>query len=248
MSKNKRFLVSTILLAIACISIFTIVLDFSRFWGHYALYNLFPSYIINRINVMLAAALVWLSGKESLSSKDNRLIKYIFFLICIGEYFFLIAKPILAIIAFLLCQSLLIKRHSNGLTAKLAMSAPRQKLELIIFAIILTSIIAAAIVLLYPFDNHHSLSIIAVLYWIMLSLSLWIALANFLLSLFPKINSRMIAIGMLCFYCCDILVGLDTILDDGVMWLLANSLIWVFYTPAIALLALSCYKYTAKQE
>ncbi|MGB7606324.1 MAG: hypothetical protein WBL93_12710 [Lutisporaceae bacterium] len=246
MSENKRFLVITILLAIVSISIFTIVLDFLRFLGHYDLYNLYPSYLLNRINVILATALVWLSGKESLSQKDNRLMKCIFLIICVGEYFFLIAKPSFAITAFLLCQCLLIIRHSNGLSAKLAKTAPRQKLVLTLLAFILASIILTTVILLYPFDNHRSLSIIAVTYWAILSMSLWIVLANSLMPLFPKINSRMIAIGMLCFYCCDILVGLDTILDDGIMSLLANSLIWVFYTPAITLLALSCYKYADK--
>jgi len=246
MLKNKRFLVITILTAIVSISIFTILLDFSRFLGHYDLYKLYPSYLINRINVILATALVWLSGKDSLSQKDNRLMKYVFLVICIGEYFFLIDKPVFAILTFLFCQCLLIIRHSNGLIAKLAMAAPWQKLVLTLFAIILTSIITATVILLYPFNNYRSLSIIAVFYWTMLSISLWVAMANFILALFPKTNSRMIAIGMLCFYCCDIFVGLDTILDSGTMWLLANSLIWIFYTPAITLLALSCYKYADK--
>ncbi len=243
MSKNKRFLIITILTAIVSISIFTILLDFSRFLGHYDLYKLYPSYLINRINVILATALVWLSGKDSLSQKDNRLMKYVFLVICIGEYFFVAANPAFAVIAFLLCQYLLIIRHSKGLLGKLAMSATRHKVVLALLAIILTSIITATVILLYPFDNYRSLSIIAVFYWTMLSISLWIAIANFILALYSKTNSKMIAIGMLCFYCCDIFVGLDTILDSGTMWLLANSLIWIFYTPAIVLLALSCYKY-----
>ncbi len=246
MSKNKRFLIITILTAIVSISIFTILLDFSRFLGRYDLYKLYPSYLINRINVILATALVWLSGKDSLSQKDNRLMKYVFFIICIGEYFFVAAKPAFAVIAFLLCQCLLIIRHSKGLLGKLAMSATRHKVVLALLAIILTSIITATVILLYPFGNYYALSIIAVFYWTMLCISLWTAIANFLLALFPKANSRMIAIGMLCFYCCDILVGLDMILGDSAMSMLANSFIWIFYTPAIILLALSCYMYADK--
>lgn len=243
MSKNKRFLVSAILLAIACISIFTVVLDFSRFLGHNALYSRYPSYLINRLNVILASALVWLSGKESLSQKDNRLMRCIFFIICIGEYFFIAAMPALAITAFLLCQGLLIIRHGKGLKAKLAKAAPRNKLVLAFIAFFLAAIILTTVVLLSPFGNYKALSIIAIFYWIVLSISLWTAIANFLLSLFPKTNSSMIAIGMLCFYCCDISVGLDMLLDGSTIGMLANSLIWIFYTPAITLLALSCYKY-----
>jgi hypothetical protein len=74
----------------------------------------------------------------------------------------------------------------------------------------------------------------------------WVAAVNDMLALFPKPNSKMIAIGMILFYFCDICVGLDFILPKGTIWLLANSLIWVFFTPAITLLALSCYKYDSR--
>ncbi|MDF2521814.1 MAG: YhhN-like protein [Clostridia bacterium] len=92
MSGIKSILISAILLSIAFIALFTIVLDFSRFFGLYSFYSLYPSYIINRINVILTAALVWLAGKDSLSRADNSLMKLVFALMCIAEAFFLFAK------------------------------------------------------------------------------------------------------------------------------------------------------------
>jgi hypothetical protein len=81
-----------------------------------------------------------------------------------------------------------------------------------------------------------------VLYGLILSISLWAGIANFVLSLFPDKNSKVIAIAMVFFYLGDILVGLDGLLSSGPIWLIATSLIWVFYTPAITLLAISSYK------
>jgi hypothetical protein len=89
----------------------------------------------------------------------------------------------------------------------------------------------------------NNLVIIAGLYGIILSISLWAGLTSYILGLFPYKNSSMIAIGMLCFYFCDISVGLDGLLGSGTAWVFATSLTWIFYTPAITLLALSCYNY-----
>jgi len=85
--------------------------------------------------------------------------------------------------------------------------------------------------------------IAAYLYGIVLSISLWAGLAANTLELLPKRNSVMVAVGMICFYCCDVLVGLDAVMEAGLPWLWANSLIWIFYIPALVLLALSCYRY-----
>ncbi|HWQ30896.1 MAG TPA: hypothetical protein VN549_07890, partial [Negativicutes bacterium] len=76
-----------------------------------------------------------------------------------------------------------------------------------------------------------------------LSTSLLAALASNILKLLPQRNAEMAAAGVICFFCCDILVGLDAVLWEGIPWLLANSFIWVFYIPALVLLALSAYRY-----
>jgi hypothetical protein len=243
MSRTKKIAAGIIVLAIVILYIFTAAVDLSRFIGLYNFYNSYPNDVIKRVGVILAAVLVWLAGKDSLSREDNRLMRFIFVIVCVAEYFFLAAKPAYAITAFFVCQYLLTIRHGSGIFKGLSKAAPALKLKLAAVAIVLLGIIAATVISLYPFENYYGVSIIAITYWTMLSISVWTALANYALRLFPRANSGMVAIGMVCFYFCDICVGLDGILNSGLPWLLANSFIWIFYTPAITLLALSCYKY-----
>ncbi|HYE09918.1 MAG TPA: hypothetical protein VEF53_07050 [Patescibacteria group bacterium] len=245
MSVNKRFLIQIIILAIICISVFTIVLDFSRLFGSSILYVAYPNHIIKRINVVLAALLVWLAGKDSLNlnKQDNTKMKFVFIAIGCGEVSFLLAKPALAIGFFTVCQCLLIIRHCKGLRVKLIKASCPRKLKLALLLLILMSMPVFVIIILYPMVKLDSTIFMGIAYSFVLSISLWSALTNHILALFPYKNSKMIAIGMLCFYLCDISVGLDGLLWSGTAWLLATSLTWVFYTPAITLLALSCYRY-----
>lgn len=248
MSRSKRFQVAAIIAAAALVFIFTIAVDLSRFFGLYNFYNSYPNDLLKRINVLLAAALVWLSGSSSLNRADNNLMKLVFIIICIGEAFFLMAEPAFAIAAFAVCQCMLTFRHSKGIIPKLINAKPRQKLTLAATACAMAALIIYTFILIYPAQEHRTLAIVAVSYWIILSMSLWAALANYSLELFPKANSKMAAIGMICFYFCDICVGLDTVLPGGITWMLANSLIWTFYTPAITLLALSSYRYEIRRN
>jgi hypothetical protein len=243
MSVNKRFLIQIIILAIICISVFTIVLDFSRLFGSSILYTAYPNHFIKRINVILAALLVWLAGKDSLNKQDNNMMKFVFIGISCGEVCFLLAEPSLAIGFFTYCQCLLIIRHCKGLRVKLIRASSAQKLKLALLLLTLITMLFLGIFIFYPMLNLDVLLLMGILYGFVLSISLWAALTNHILGLFPYKNSKIIAIGMLCFYLCDISVGLDGLLWSGTAWLLATSLTWVFYTPAITLLALSCYKY-----
>lgn len=243
---NKRLLIQAILLGIICISMFTIVLDFSRLFSSSNFYSAYPSDLIKRIIVIFAALLVWLAGKNSLNKQDNTHMKYVFIVICGGEVFFLLSKPVLAIGFFTVCQCLLISRHCRGLMYKLTKASPAQKLKLALLLLTLILLFFSGIIAFYPMANINNLMVVGMLYGFVLSISLWAGLATYILGLFPSKNSKMIAVGMLCFYFCDISVGLDGLLWPSTAWLLATSLTWVFYTPAITLLALSCYRYQLK--
>lgn len=242
MSANKKILIKSIILSIICISIFTAVLDFTRLFRPENLYQAFPSDIIKRINVILAALLIWLAGKDILNKQDNIMMKFVFIIICIGEICFLLAKPSLAIGFFIVCQCFLISRHCSGLRYKLTKASLGQKLKLALLLLALISLLLFVILIIYPMVYMDSLILMGVLYGFVLSISLWAGMTNHILGLFPSKNSKIIAIGMLCFYFCDITVGLDGLLWSGPAWLLATSLTWVFYTPAITLLAISSYK------
>ena len=243
MSSKKRLLVKSIILSIICISIFTIVLDFSRLFVPYNLLSTYNNDFIKRVIVFLAALLVWLAGRDSLSRYDTAIMKVVFILISCGEVCFLLKKPALAIAFFTVCQGLLIARHSRKLISKLSKARAAQKLKLAVSLLTLISLQLLGILIIYPMVKLDSTILMGILYSIVLSLSLWTGYANHALSLFPNKNAKMISIGMFLFYLCDITVGLDGLLWPGPAWLLVTSLTWAFYTPAITLLALSCYKY-----
>lgn len=243
MSKTKRMLLLILIAFILLIGIFTAVLDFSRLSGQWSFYQSYPVEYLKRINVILAAVIVLLAGKDRLSQQDNMRMMVIFAVICSGEIFFLAAKPALAIGCFALCQLLLTARHCKGIQAGLSCAGLPQKLCLALTALALLLLYAYATASLYAFSTSYSLFVAGKIYGIILCISLWAGLTNRVLLLYPKRNASMIAVGMACFFCCDVLVGLDGLLQSGRLWLVATSLIWVFYTPAIALLALSCYRY-----
>lgn len=243
MSKIKKWLMAAILSLIVIIGIFTIVSDLSWFVPQNKSTVFYSNELMKRITVLLAAALIWLAGRDALDQRDNKLMKLIFIIIVIGEAFFLLGKPFGAILAFMLCQLLLIIRHTKGLSNKLSKAPLPKTIVLFFLAVVLLLLPRVAITLLPISKLTLPLLIIGTLYGIILGASLWAGIASFSLGLFPRRNSIMIAVGMLCFYVCDLLVGLDGLQLQEAAGIPISAIIWFFYVPAIALLALSSYNY-----
>lgn len=243
MTKGKKLYVSIILFIIIVFYIWFIILDFTRFFTQNYNYDIYPSALLKRINVILAAFIAWAAGRDGLSLKDNRRMNAAFAFIILGEAAFIIGERVFGVGMFAVCQTLLILRNSTGMCYGFNHANQKQKKGLIISGLILMLFI---IVLTSMFASLTKISIeliVVYLYGIILSLSLWAGLASNILVLLPKRNSKMVADGMICFYCCDVLVGLDAVMEIGIPWLFVNSFIWIFYIPALVLLALSCYKY-----
>ena len=243
MSKTKKTLMAVLLIVITAVYILTTVLDFSRVIGAWTRYTSLPVEYIKRINVLMAAGIILLAGKNSLSLQDQALMVHVFLVILMGEAFFLAGQPEAAIVCFALCQILLTKRHGKGIFAALKKAGKLQIYCLLGIGLLLALSLVMFIDCFHEYDINSSLFLVGCCYGLILCISLWTGLANDILALYPSPNSRMIAAGMLCFFCCDILVGLDGLLGSGLLWQVARSLIWVFYTPAITLLALSCCRY-----
>jgi len=242
MRTYKRLYIKLMLSFTAVLGACFIALDFSRFLNRDYSYDIFPSALLKRICVIIAAVIAWSVGRDGLSPKDSRLMKAAFIFAVFGEAAFLFKERAIGVGMFALCQTLLIIRNSTGLRYKLARAGTKQKRGLVISGIIIIISVIFPFLSGYFFKTDITLNI-AYLYGIILSISLWAGLACNILGLLPQANARMAAWGMICFFCCDVLVGLDAVLEAGLPWLLANSFIWVFYIPALVLLALSCYRY-----
>jgi YhhN family len=247
MTSRKKLYISTILFVILALSIWFIILDFSRFYSQNYSYAIYPSALLKRINVILAAFIVWAIGKDGLCLTDSRRMKAAFIFVILGEAAFALGDRAIGVGMFAVCQILLIIRNSTGLKYKLKHASNAQKKELTISVVIVMLILLVFAFLFALFIKDFKTAIALYIYGIILSISLWAGLANSILVLLPKVNSIMVAAGMICFFCCDVLVGFDAAMEAGVPWLLVNSFIWVFYIPALVLLALSCYRYNKIQ-
>ena len=242
MKTNKRLYIIFMLSVTAVLCVCFIALDFSRFLNLDYSYDIFPGALLKRICVIIAAIIAWSAGRDGLSPRDNRLMKAAFIFAVFGETAFLFRERAIGVGMFALCQTLLIIRNSTGLGYKLTRAGSRQIRRLAVSGIIIIISVIFPFLSGYLFKTDITLNIVY-LYGIILSISLWAGLACNILGLLPQVNAGMAAWGMICFFCCDVLVGLDAVLEAGLPWLLANSFIWIFYIPALVLLALSCYRY-----
>lgn len=243
----KRLIVAFLTLVIIGLYLCFIILDFSRFYSldYYA--HSMTSALLKRVCVVLAATIVWISGRDGVNSGVG-LMKTAFIVICFAEAALFYGRMAPGIGLFVVCQILLCFRNGMGLRQKLGAAAGNKKIRLILFGEFLAAAYIIVIGLSYQIILRYNLLPIVCLYALLISSSLWVGFANYTLELLPRKNSIMVFIGMICFYCCDILVGLDEIMEPSLLWILVNSTIWFFYIPAIVLLALSCYKYDGKRS
>ncbi len=244
MPKNKKILLALIVAAALVVAMCFIYLDFSLLFGIRE--SNYPSKFIKRIDVILAAVVVAAAGKQRLSRKDNLLVGITFLAIFCAEASFIINNTIAAIVFFVICQILLIIRNGNGLRNKLQITKDISTRRKLVFsgAGIMVVLILIITFVFYPILKLSAFFFIFILYGLIVSISLWIGLVDYILDLFPKKNSLMIGIGMICFFVSDIFVGLNIVLKPSSLQLLVSSLIWILYIPAIMLLAFSCYNYS----
>ncbi|MDD2447138.1 MAG: hypothetical protein PHY91_05575 [Tissierellia bacterium] len=245
MIHKKRYLIIIILVLIAIASLIIILLDWLPFIvDTISLYETRHSNRFKAIVVLLATSIVFITGNNSLNKKDLIMMKTIYILIILADTaLVLIQNPIVGILFFSLVQLGLIIRNSVGLKDKIRFAKEYPiKSSLFINTILSTVLFLLFLVKLINehLDDRLLLTVI-IFYGLMLSTSLWTALANYLLSLFPKINSILVSLGMFFFVLCDINVGLSLTLPHGLVQTISSNLVWIFYSPALTLIALSGY-------
>jgi len=243
MNKGKKLYIPIAAALITVFYIWFIVLDFSRFSILDYTYDIFPSGSLKRISVLLASSIAWLVGQDGLDTRDGNMMKYAFVFACLGEAAFVLGRRVFGLIMFFICQVLLTVRNSRNCCRTFKHASKRQKKRLLIVSVMVFSVYAGALAYASGLTAFSNAAAAVYLYWSILNLSLFSAMACFILRLLPERNAIIAGVGVFCFYCCDVLVGLDAVLEPGLPWLLANSFIWVFYIPALLLLALSCYKF-----
>jgi len=214
-----------------------------------------PERLYSRLTKTLTSLLVFLLairvGDAGINQADPLKLKRAFFAIFLGDLLFLMDEfnpffDYLAVLAFLAGQVLLILRNGQGLQAYWRGS--RHKLwDILLGAGILVATGALFFVTLYPSVKGTAFLYIIPVYALLLDLALWTAWMTLKVGYFPRANAWLIVIGATCFFIGDYLVGFNLSLSPSMARVTTMYLTWLFYAPAITLLALSGYRWRTEE-
>jgi hypothetical protein len=218
-----------------------------------------PELMYTRITKTLTSFLIFLLalsvGDDGINEIDPVKLRRAFIAIFAGDLMFLMdeihpAFDYVAILLFLGGQVLLVLRNGQGFRAyfrrKASIGAYAGDI-LLGLAIVIGTGLLFVFTLLEHLQGTPLLYIIAV-YALFLDLSLWTGWTSLRAGHFPWRNALLIAIGATCFFVGDYLVGFNLSLEPSPQRATTLFFTWVFYTPAITLLALSGYRWSKKQS
>jgi hypothetical protein len=200
---------------------------------------------------ILCALMVALIGHASVDRRDQLVLGGAFVLTLAGDYCLVLNDYTLPGTAiFAVVHVLLIYRHARGLLASLA---PAERSRTILFSVV-TGIVAygGSLILVIAVSGilqRTGMFAIDVAYLALLATSLWVGWGTLIRRFFDRRNAWYIAIGMTCFYFCDVIVGLSTALmgnpdpAQARVGQVLHNLVGFFYTPALVLLAYSGYRW-----
>ena len=89
---------------------------------------------------------------------------------------------------------------------------------------------------------------VLIVYAVVLDVSLWMGWASLRIGYFRRANALLIAAGATLFFVGDYLVGFNLSLQPSIERATTIFLTWVFYAPAIALFALSGYRWSRERK
>lgn len=189
---------------------------------------------------------------DGINKRDTRILVAIYILIFFADFNFFIGNSGVGIIVFGIVQCFLILRNGTGLKRYFNNSSISEKVT-IIFSGVATFIVLSILFkhILYlqiiskPLIHDMPSKIILYtlsIYGFLVGFSFFIAWISLRVRYFPLANCLNIAVGMTCFLLCDFTVGVSIVFNPSIQITIASYLIWIFYTLALVLIALSGYK------
>lgn len=246
MSTSKKKIINTALLSVFIILAYFIIVNVYHLFFMKSTFAYGHTWLLKRLIPFLCAVIVFLIGKDSINKKDAALLKISYLMIIVAEISFVLDKTILGIAFFVLCQLFLIIRHSGGISKSVK---ENKKFFLLSGLVIITVVIILINTIFYPvLGKDTPFYLIIIIYGIILGISLWVGISNYFIGNLPKKNALFIMIGMIFFFMCDFLVGIELITEDLYNKNILNLLLWTFYTPAVTLLALSGYDFSKNSK
>jgi len=226
-----------------CLALGFMTLDWSRLLLHPE--SLEVSTLSNVMKVMvsfLAAAIAWRAGGQGLSASDERTFKVLFGLVFIADVCFVVNLAPVGIVLFAIFQGLLAKRNLKGWREAL-MSLKQRRFEIAGVALGGAAALAATLYGIYALQGVTPLLFVIAAYVAFLWVSVVAAWVSRYTGAFPATNARLMSLGMLLFLCCDITVGGNLALPPtSLLRVVTSSLTWMFYTPALLLIASSAWR------
>ncbi|AUG57820.1 MAG TPA: hypothetical protein DCE02_02215 [Ruminiclostridium sp.] len=244
MSTTKKKIINTALLSILIILAYFIIVNVYHLFFLKSTFAYSHTWFLKRLMPFLCTVIVFLIGKDSINKKDATLLKISYLMISAAEISFALDNLFFGIAFFVLCQIFLIIRHCAGFSN----SAKNKKL--LISSGILVGIIVFVLIIaiFYPALGMDNLFYLIIVYGIILGISLWAGIVNYFTGNFPKKNALLIVTGITLFFVGDFLVGIELITENEYSKNILNLILWIFYTPAITLIALSGYNFTKNSE
>jgi len=215
---------------------------------------------------LLCSLFIWVAVKNDWNVKDGKRLRFIFLLTVLADTFLVllgvfkdlkkITMP-LGIIVFFAAHIMLVIRNTHGMRKWLS------RANILAAAIIVVCSASYLQFILYPLlQTQIMLFIFGIFYMLVLSMSLWAAWTSIKTRYLPLKNAKWAAVGLTLFYLCDISVmfGIAASTADVIKpaWLTGHTLMgynawnavcyivhnitWLFYAPALFLIALSGYK------
>ena len=243
MKNKKRNLIFTCITIVIFLSGGFISLDWSRF---FLLPHPEDSYKYVKVTKLfvsfLCTFIVFMIGVDRFTKEDSLRLKIAFLFIFAGDISFYFGKDLLGISTFMFGQIALIYRSSIGIIPYFKKIDKDEIKFPMILAIVIISI--TVLIITFVFWKHIddlSFKLLFPVYGLFLCISVWVAWMSKKIGYFNEKNALLIAIGMSFFYFCDLTVGYGLLEINDYSKMFVTSLTWMFYTPALLLLAISAY-------
>ncbi len=245
----KRNFIPAIILFIAFLLGGLTMLEGSRDYFHHP-ETFFFSKVLKFSISFLCSLIVWLMASNGFDPKDEKKLQIAFIFVFLGDFIFFLGFDMPAIGIFVLGQILLTYRNAKNLIPYLKLKSSEGKtlqpfipLIIVLFINVLQLCFA-----FYPFmKDNLAMFYFIIGYSLFLCISFWVGWLARFTNFFPQKNAKLITIAMILFFFCDVSVGLGIAIPTGELaQIIASTLTFVFYTPALLLLGISGYKLDEK--
>jgi|LSQX01.1.fsa_nt_gb hypothetical protein len=244
MEKSKRTLVKSIVVVISLIMVYYVAVNAWYLIAEKSADGYNYTKLIKRIIPLLCTVMVLFIGNNGINRKDTLLLKISYLVICVAELFFTLDRFIPAVAFFGICQILLSIRHYQGIKEPIETGAIKRFIPGISAAgaAILILVALWLMLIFYPALKGSNKFYAILLYGLVLGVSLWIAVINYIAGTFPKKNALIIMLCMVLFFFSDFLVGIGVITNDLYNKSIIDMFVWITYAPTVTFIAISGYR------